>query len=508
MNISGEMKKTLVFVSVAFVLAAGAVYTRAPVRYKPTGDFGLQGEKFFPEFKDPLECTSLEVVGLDPDTSSPVAFKVMLKDGKWVIPSHYNYPADAKDRLAKTAAGIIDLTRDVLVSDRSADYDSLGVSDPTDMKSYNAKGTGKRVTLRDKTDRILADFIIGDEVVDRAGMRYVRVPAEKMTYAVKADVDLSTRFSDWIETNLLKLDSSKIRRVTFVNHKVDPERGKIIPGETLTIERSDSNAPWKLDKIAEGQEINTDTINTLISALSDLKIAGVRPKPDGLTRDLKGGEGIRLDQATRISLGEKGFYIVKDQLISNQGDVIVECDDGAQYTLRFGEVVFARGEALSSGKESKDKKKADDPKSKNEGSIESRYLFATIAFFPELLPPPAEKPDAAISLPDEPFLLPAGDPKRVADEKKIDDERKKKDDEKKKRLEEAKKGIDERSDRFAPWYYLVPGDAFRNIVLDRSALSKAKGKLTPTGASGATGGPELGLPPGINPVPDGLLNPK
>jgi hypothetical protein len=505
MNISGEMKKTLVFVSVAFVLAAGAVYTRAPVRYKPTGDFGLQGEKFFPEFKDPLECTSLEVVGLDPDTSSPVAFKVMLKDGKWVIPSHYNYPADAKDRLAKTAAGIIDLTRDVLVSDRAADYDSLGVSDPTDMKSYNAKGTGKRVTLRDKTDRILADFIIGDEVVDRAGMRYVRVPSEKMTYAVKADVDLSTRFADWIETNLLKLDSSKIRRVTFVNHKVDPERGKIIPGETLTIERSDSNAPWKLDKIAEGQEINTDTINTLISALSDLKISGVRPKPDGLTRDLKGGEGIRLDQAARISLGEKGFYIVKDQLISNQGDVIVECDDGAQYTLRFGEVVFARGEALSSGKESKDKKKADDPKSKNEGSIESRYLFATIAFFPELLPPPADKTDETISLPDEPFLLPAGDPKRVADEKKIDDERKKKDDEKKKRLEEAKKGIDERSDRFAPWYYLVPGDAFRNIVLDRSALTKAKGKLTPTGA---TGGPELGLPPGINPVPDGLLNPK
>ena len=35
---------------------------------------------------------------------------------------------------------------------------------------------------------------------------------------VKAD--LSTRFADWIETNLLKVDTSKVRKVVFDNYKM------------------------------------------------------------------------------------------------------------------------------------------------------------------------------------------------------------------------------------------------------------------------------------------------
>ena len=38
----------------------------------------------------------------------------MFKDKKWVIPSHYNYPADAKDRLSKTSAALMDLTKDTI----------------------------------------------------------------------------------------------------------------------------------------------------------------------------------------------------------------------------------------------------------------------------------------------------------------------------------------------------------------------------------------------------------
>ena len=38
----------------------------------------------------------------------------MFKDNKWVIPSHYNYPADARDRLSKTAAAVMDLTKDTI----------------------------------------------------------------------------------------------------------------------------------------------------------------------------------------------------------------------------------------------------------------------------------------------------------------------------------------------------------------------------------------------------------
>ena len=67
-------------------------------------EFNDQGQAFFPDFKDPLACTDLEVVDFEPSTATASRFRVMFKDKKWVIPSHYNYPADAKDRLSKTAA--------------------------------------------------------------------------------------------------------------------------------------------------------------------------------------------------------------------------------------------------------------------------------------------------------------------------------------------------------------------------------------------------------------------
>ena len=60
----------------------------------------------YSDFTDPLACSDLEVVEFDASTANPRQFKVMFKDGKWVIPSHHNYPADAKDRLAKTAGGV------------------------------------------------------------------------------------------------------------------------------------------------------------------------------------------------------------------------------------------------------------------------------------------------------------------------------------------------------------------------------------------------------------------
>ena len=59
----------------------------------------------------------------------------MFKDKKWVIPSHYDYPADAQDRLSKTAAAVMDLTKDTIRSDDVEDQEAMGVIDPLDRKT-------------------------------------------------------------------------------------------------------------------------------------------------------------------------------------------------------------------------------------------------------------------------------------------------------------------------------------------------------------------------------------
>ena len=320
------------------------------------------------------------------------------------------------------------------------------------------------------------------------------MPGQKRTYGVNVKADLSTKFADWIETNLLKLDTFKVRTVKFDNYKVDLEQG-VQPGESLTIERKESSGPWTISvEVPPGQELNTEKINDLTTALGDLKIVGVRPKPAGLTRDLRTGEkGITLTQSTVLSLQGKGFYPTRDgRLLSNQGDVIVSTEEGVVYTLRFGEVVFASGEELSAGvEESAEKEKTKKDAKKPEGAAESRYLMVTVAFDPTLIPEPKPEPEGPLTIPDDPFQLAPDDPKRIAEEKaeKEKADRRKADHDKK--IADGKKRVDELTDRVANWYYVTPGTSFRSIALDSKALFKAKGEKP------ASPGGMPGMPPGM-----------
>jgi hypothetical protein len=511
-----ELAKTWTFVAVALVLTGAAVVSTRD-RSIRNETFNDQGQSFFPEFKDPLACTDLEVVDFDASTATASRFRVMFKDNKWVIPSHYDYPADAKDRLSKTAAAVMDLTKDSIRSDRADDQEEMGVIDPLDTKA-SYKGRGKRITLRDSSEKVLADFVIGNEIKDRSGQRFVRVPGQKRTYGVKLKAEPSTRFADWIETNLLKLEASKIRKVEFDNYKFNPEQG-YQRGEVLDVVRKDSSGPWTLaGGLPADQELDSDKVRTLTDALADLKIVGVRTKPAGLTRDLKKSdkEGIKLTTTILASLQSKGFYLTKDAgLLSNQGDVRVYTDEGVVYTLRFGEVFFGRGDELSAGTpddaekkaDEKDGKKDDKDKKKSEGTTENRYLMVTVSFDPELIPrpKPVEDParkDQAVKpgeLPANAFAPDPNDPKYVAEQKEAREKADREEKDYKKKIEDGKKRVQELTDRFAAWYYLTPGDSFRSINLDRAALVKPKkAETSPPGG--------IGTGPGSTPSFPGLPN--
>ena len=286
---TADLRKTLAFV-VAALLMTGAAYFASVDRSTRPEAFNDQGKKFFDDF-DPNTATTLEVIEVDPETLTPSPFKVTFQNGQWVIPSHYNYPADAKKRLVDTATGVEGLVKDSIRSDRTEDQEAFGVVDPLDTKATGLKGFGKRVTLKDASDKVLADFLIGKEVKDHPDQRYVRVPGQKRTYGVNVKVDLSTRFADWIETNLLKLEASKTRRIVIDHKTFDPNTRQIVPGDVVILTRADGSAPWVVEGTPDGKETNTETLTTLTNALADLKIAGIRPKPEGLTADLKEAPG-------------------------------------------------------------------------------------------------------------------------------------------------------------------------------------------------------------------------
>ena len=502
-----DTNKTVAFAIVALVLGGAALVT-TPSRGRTDAEFAEQGQGFFPDFTDPHIATAMEVIDYDEKSARPLPFQVKLQDGKWVIPSHHNYPADAKDRLAKTSAGVIGLTKDTIRSDRAEDHEAFGVIDPLDTKVVTLKGRGKRITLKDQSDKVLADLIIGKEVrkedqassKDGTSLRYVRIPGQKRTYGVQLKADLSSKFADWIETNLLGLKADKILSITIDNHKVDPERGTVEKIDVIKLSRKDASGPWTIDgTLPAGKEIDTAKINELTSALADLKIVGVRPKPPGLTRDLKAGQA--LSQQARMSLQDRGFYTLRDGgLLSNQGDLIVSTTDGAVYTLRYGEVTFNTGDALTAGDDASEPKPGEAPK-KVEGAGENRFLLVTVAFEPALIPPSPPEPtpsaaDGTLTIPEKPediFQREPDDPKRVAEEKARQDKAETRAKADQKQVDEGRKLVRDLTDRFADWYYVTPGESFRKLIMDRDSLLRSP---APPGAPAANPG---GFPPGLFP---------
>ncbi len=383
-----RLATTSMYVAGAVVLGALAFFTSPkPPTFE---EFSDQGEAFYPDFTDPLRAASLEVIDYDEASGAARPFKVEVRDGTWSIPSHYDYPADGEERLAETAASVIDLKRDIVQSDRVEDHERLGVIDPLDDTTPSLVGRGSRVTLRDASGAALADFIIGREIEGKEGFRYVRLPGKKRVYGVKLDVDLSTRFADWIDTKLLEVTVADLAQIRVSDYSIDETSGSVNRvGEVLLTKGPDGQ--WALPDVPEGKELDRTKVSALTNALRDLKITGVRPKPPALTADLGTSGGISLDPGTQLSLQSKGFFVSRDgRLLSNEGEVSAGTSKGVLYVLRFGEVFYGDGLEVSAGA-------AGEGGAGGAGEGEAsgspnRYLFVTAQFDETLLPPEPTPP--------------------------------------------------------------------------------------------------------------------
>ncbi|PWB75567.1 hypothetical protein C3F09_02040 [candidate division GN15 bacterium] len=446
-----DSKKTLIYVGVAAVLALLAFVT-SPRKITPEA-FSDQGKPFFPDFKDPNAATTLEVVSFDEAAGTASPFKVTFKDNRWIIPSHNNYPADAKDRLAKTAAGVMDIKRDDFRSDNVADYPKFGVVDPTDPSTSGLTGRGTRVTLKGSGDQVLADFIVGKPVGGSDGYRFVRVPGEKRVYAAKMNVDLSARFEDWVEKDLLKVTRSQIAKVGLRYYSIDERTGRVNQGENVVLSQRDGK--WVM---GGGQPVDSAAVQKLLAAIDDLKLVGVRPKPKGLAAVLAGTGQNMIQQQDLLSLQSKGFYISpQGQLLSNEGEMQVYTTYGVVYTLRFGEVAYGAGEALTAGT-------GEDQAAKT-GAAANRYIFVTVAFDPSVTSEPKRpansswqgKPDSTMTDADR-------------ENKRLQEEH----DRWERNVQTGRSQADELNRRFADWYYVISSASFDQLHVKRSDLLPKK----------------------------------
>ena len=435
---SKSMIRTFAFAGVAILstlLAIASNYFTKPVGLDAGGDYGRD---FNPDFTDAGKATSMRVVAWDEATATPKLFAVEYKNG-WKIPSFHDYPADGKDQLAKAAASVIGLKRGSLASRYKTDHERLGVIDPLDEENPAIKGRGKRITISENSIA-LADFIVGNTVEGSEDKVYLRKFGEDKVYKVAAKFDVSTKFADWAETDLLKASGSDITRLRAsrpIINAADEYEGD----DVVELTREKFGDPWKMAGLDEAvEELKASDVDTMVTTLDDLRLVGVRPRPAfqgkpilnadlkvDLPAELRANPQV-LNEVKRVllrDLGEKGFKIGQDdegrtQIVSREGELTAGTKDGVLYRLTFGGVFSGTEEEIEIGSTAEEDATKPATKVKPEDQKKSRYLIVRVNFDDKLLPPPPIEPTKPVP---PPGVEPLADPKDDADPKKKSDDK-------------------------------------------------------------------------------------
>lgn len=247
----------------------------------------------------------------------------------------------------------------------------------------------------------------------------------KRVYTCQLDGSaISTRFADWVETDLLKIGSSQVRKITFDNYKVriDQDEARVERGEIVNANR-DASGTWTLDGgVPAGYELEKEKLDTANSTLSSLTLVGVRRKPAGLLDAISKyekrqiGTGIEAQKFIRDlqrrlgQLASIGFFPAPNEqsgklrILSNEGEVRVACDDGVVYTLRMGDILMGEPDDLAGAATTQPAAKSPATAPTTQPGREHRYVFVTVDFDESLL---GDKPAAGYPA-DEPAVNPAG----------------------------------------------------------------------------------------------------
>ena len=478
-----EFKKTLLFVILAVAAAGASWYVNRPIRTAQNVDSGL-GAQLFPDFKNPNDATSLEIVKYNSQTSEKSSFQVKQVNDRWSIPSHDNYPTDAQTQLIEAASDVMGLEILNQVSSDSGDQETYGVVDP-DEKDLppGSRGVGTKVVLRNAHGDVLLGLIIGDQVKNTKDQRYVRRVGQNPIFTTKVYTDkFSTNFGDWIEKDLLQIDVWDIKSITvndlalkiqngepylrdngMMKFAFDDQADPSWSLEEMTI--SDKSGKIKRLEMRDDEGLDVARIGRLAQALDDLKIVDVRRKSDAFSKSLKQTGAVKVDVETQADLIAKGFCLLpipgpdgqqQITLLSTDGDITVNMGNGVEYVLRFGAI-------------------ADNVRSNQDESAVNRYLFVMVQFNPDGIKKPELEP-----LPDAPnenspdAAAVAEITQKIADVKAANEKKTK---QYEATVAAAKKRVEKLNKRFADWYYIIDDAEYKKIHISRKDVIAKKSEL-------------------------------
>ena len=340
-------------------------------------------------------------------------------------------------------------------------------------------GFGTLISITDEKNNEFS-LIIGEEVGENqssdgtvgAALHLVRIPGEDAVFVAEIDVDtFTTEFTDWINDDLLDLDSIDVRQLSihdYTSFKRTESSLGITERLQVQIDWNVEEGIWSLSQMLEflgndqvpvetvlniDEELNADRLNTLQDAIDSLKISDVRRKPAGLGADLKINSRI-FDPESRVDLERRGFFLVNardgsgdQELLCANGELHISTEQGVKYLLRFGSEVADDDEIL-------------------------RHMFVTTRLDKQLLPDPelVDLPDVD---PDDELTQQAYDEVKRNNDLLIEDHAQ--------RIKDAEERVEDLNSRFADWYYLISEYTYNRLHLSKTDLIAIKEGTDPTG---------------------------
>jgi len=200
--------------------------------------------------------------------------EVARRDGKWVVPSLFGYPADY-EKVVRSLRELGDLKVGQTVREGEKFLGDFGLPGGT-----NTAPESRVVTLFDGKDQSLAALNIGNEFALSGGGefgggegRYVRSGNGPVVVVKESLGELTTQNNDWVKRDLTSVASADL---VNIEARVSNEVQRVA---VLGIEQ------FKVEGLKEGEEINKDNASKLAAALSNLQfsnVADIAQKPSEL----------------------------------------------------------------------------------------------------------------------------------------------------------------------------------------------------------------------------------
>lgn len=381
-------------------------------------------------------------------------FEVAYDDDRgWIIPSHHGYPADGGDRVGRTAGSVLGIERraEARVTSDPRDHAALGVLNPDDEQAPFGSPRGRRVTLTGSDGAVILDLIIGKRVDDRSGWRYLRLANDDAVYQAQIEPDLSTRFTDYVEQDLLQVARNEVSRVVLDPHRVDLQASSVHTPPTLELRRQGGSSMWTSPQAPGGHSVDSDAMRKLLDGITRVRLQGVRP----------------LQPLTRQRMQRFGFFTDDGATIYGyEGGVQVQARSGLRYSLYFGERAPDDGIALTAGLEEEETTMEETAPGSN------RFMIVLVDYDQEADRILRERIDEARDQ--------AEDQDQADLEQQLADIRAQ-------RIAEMEQRRDQEREKFLQFFYVISGSVFDSLNPDHDSLFAPRD---------AEEGEELGSDPG------------